>query len=115
MQNKQLPHEIIIGRLKALGLPKVEVTHFRRNKVNGEYHAMPLFRSMNLRHVINPNGGSTLVSVNLGTEIVSAAADCSHSDHFNRRQGLTIALRRLYKKVILQKKLEKSLPSAVGI
>jgi len=106
LRSKSLPHEIILGRLNQMGIGRVEVTHFRRNKGDGEYRPTPYFRNARMQYAIAPTGGSTVVSVDLGNNvIVKAAADCSESDIFNRRQGLTIALRRLYKQVVEKNKV----------
>ena len=100
---KQLPHEIILGRLKQMGFDKVEVTHFRRNKGDGEYKPTYYFRDARMQYAIDSTGGSTVVSAILNGDAFSAVADCSKNDIFTRRQGLTIALRRLYKQILAKK------------
>jgi hypothetical protein len=104
VNRKQLPHEIILGRLKQMGLGKIEVSHFRRNKGDGEYRPSYYYRDARMQYAIDSKGGSTVVSVVINNSVVlGAVADCSKNDVFNRRQGLTIALRRLYKKVLENK------------
>ena len=102
---KQLPHEIILGRLKQMGIDKVEVTHFRRNKGDGEYKPTYYFRDARMQYAIDSTGGSTVVSAIVNKNVITAGADCSENDIFNRRQGLTIALRRLYKQILDNKKM----------
>jgi hypothetical protein len=104
VNRKQLPHEIILGRLKQMGLGKIEVCHFRRNKGDGKYNPAGYYRDARMQYAIDPKGGYTFTAVAINNNnVISATADCSKNDIFNRRRGLTIALRRLYKKVLENK------------
>ena len=96
--NGQYPHELILSRLKEMGFNKVEVMHFRKYKNGNDMFPTPDFRNRFGLECIAPRGGFTSVRITLPNgSPLDASAHCSDADIFNRRQGLTIALRRLYK------------------
>lgn len=87
---------------------KIRVTHYRYNQYGDlisrrkidEENAGPRLDDSKPRHIISPNGGKVEVELEAadGTK-VSATAECSRLDNFNRKIGTTMAFGRALKQL----------------
>ena len=93
--------EVTVKSLRQNGW-KVRVTHLRFVTKNGELESTFEIRNFNkeMMQWLETKGGKTIVDLRspAGLE-VSAEAECSKKENFNRKMGLQIALNRALKKV----------------
>lgn len=97
-------HEIILENFKKYGIDarSIDIFHLRGSSNENPNRFFP--RDVLNQNEISPKGGKTVAILEIDGHRFTAESVCSPKESFNRRKGVTIALRRLYKNFVHHKK-----------